>query len=77
LSGRERNALFDRKEYIETAKLFSVGNRRTTREVKHRLPAMILAQPAGLQRKPPRLGPPRITNKNFAQLREPLRKIGQ
>ena len=75
-SGQDR-PLFKRKQHIQVAKLFRFGNRRATREVKHRLPAVILAKPASRQLHPPRLALRQIPHKNFPQLGQSLRKIRQ
>ncbi len=47
--------------------------------MKHRLPAMILAQPAGFQRYAARLilAIIRVSDKNFLQSCQPFRKISQ
>jgi hypothetical protein len=76
--GGKTDAVFDGKEHIVAAEFLRIVNRGAALEVKHHLPAMILAQPASFNLNGPRLGRlPAIVDKRLSQACEPLREIGQ
>jgi len=78
LSCRQRSPSFERKQHSQPAKLLRLRNRIYAFEVKNGLPAMILAQPALLQRDTPRLIlAVRNAHKYFLQFSEPFRKISK
>src|SRR5258708_35466478 len=76
LSHRQRNALLEREQHLKFAKLFGFGDGIDTVKMKNYLPAVILAQPAGLQRHAARFTrAARMSNETFAQSSESFRKI--
>src|SRR6202022_35050 len=78
LSRRQSHALFERKQHLEPAEFFRFRDGIDSFKMKNRLPPMILAQPAGFQRHPPRLifaiG---MSYKNVLQSCEAFRKISE
>jgi hypothetical protein len=74
LSRRQRDTLFERKKHVKSAQFFRIADGGKSFEMKNRLAAMILAEPASFYSVPARLG---ITagEKNLAELREALRKV--
>ena len=78
LSRRKRHALFERKQHLEATEFFRFRDGIDTLKMKNRLPAMILAEPAGLQRYAAGLifavG---VSDKHFAQSCQAFGKIGE
>lgn len=76
LTRRKRDPLFKWQKNIQPAKLLGVIYGVNAFEMKNRLAAVILAEPAVFQRRPTRLQfPSGVADENFLQLRQPLRKI--
>jgi hypothetical protein len=74
LSRRQHDTLFERKKNVKPAQFFRVIDGGKSFEMKNRLAAMVLAEPAGFYGMPARLG---ITTseKHFAEQRKALGKI--
>jgi hypothetical protein len=78
LSRRQRHALFEWKQDLKPAEIFRFRDGLNALKMKNRLPAMILAQPAGFQRHAPRLSLTlRVSDKNFPQSCQSFWKISQ
>jgi len=77
LSRGQRHTLFERKQHLEPTVFFRFRDGIDAFKMKNRLPAMILAQPAGFQQEAVRLilaiG---MSCKNFPQSCQAFRKIG-
>ena len=66
----------EREKHIQPAKLFRFRNGINAFEMKNGLAAMVLAQPAGFQKRAARLVPAfGLADKNFLQFCEAFRKI--
>ena len=78
MAGGKRDALFKREKNIEAAEFFGVIDGIDAFEMKNRLTAMVLTEPAGFNCDPARLRfPGNSANKHLLQFGKALGKIGE